>query len=525
MPRQEGLITLDTDASNFAIGAVLSQTQEDTERVIAYASRKLSRAEMNYCVSRRELLSIVYFVKYFRQYLLGVRFRIRTDHASLLWLRKIPEPIGQQARWLEILEEFDYFVEHRAGARHGNADGMSRIPCGKPRCCNEKCTKEVFAQPNVESEVCEETRRTSVETKFDNAPQMSVPDRTAGVFATTYCSTTAPPNSSSISQSIDEVVDASEDVTRRSFTDKEASATAAAFRTTEERRNRGLVSQASCNETKDGSCVLNVSETYEHAKVEVIESINLAAESERGDRHGDGRMVAELHDNQLKKRKIDEPPPHSRVSGTLDCGRVSLGVNGVVAVGKGNDSVCPSTVETVNAIPRLDSCLGRVGADGIVTVGEENGKVYPSTVNVSIAPECIVGPVGMVAVRVENCCVCLPTVYNGNTVSNANCEADRGEVNGPVVVGEENARVCLLTANAEKAVQNLDHDVGSLEDIGSVAAVAEKGIGSTAIADTNSAELIFSWLVTDCIPSSVADRPSFLLGSDVMSAEKKPTPI
>jgi RNase H-like domain found in reverse transcriptase len=135
MPRLDDLITLDTDASNFAIGAVLSQNQYGEERVIAYASRKLSRAEINYCTSRRELLAIVHFAKYFRQHLLGVRFRIRTDHASLLWLRRIPEPIGQQARWLEILEEFEYFVEHRPGVKHSNADSLSCIPCEKPRCC------------------------------------------------------------------------------------------------------------------------------------------------------------------------------------------------------------------------------------------------------------------------------------------------------------------------------------------------------------------------------------------------------
>jgi hypothetical protein len=47
----------------------------------------------------------------------------------------MPEPIGQQARWLEQLEEYNFVVLHRAGTRHGNADAMSRRPCDKPRCC------------------------------------------------------------------------------------------------------------------------------------------------------------------------------------------------------------------------------------------------------------------------------------------------------------------------------------------------------------------------------------------------------
>ena len=65
-------------------------------------------------------------VKKFRHYLLGRSFVIRTDHAALQWLRRTPEPIGQQARWLEILEEFDFQIQHRPGRQHCNADSLSR---------------------------------------------------------------------------------------------------------------------------------------------------------------------------------------------------------------------------------------------------------------------------------------------------------------------------------------------------------------------------------------------------------------
>ena len=126
---------LDTDASDGAIGAVLSQDYDGQERVVAYASRRLSKAELNYCVTRKELLAVVHFAKYFRHFLLGREFTVRTDHAALQWLRKMPQPIGQQARWLEILEEFTFRIEHRAGQRHGNADALSRRPCDRRRCC------------------------------------------------------------------------------------------------------------------------------------------------------------------------------------------------------------------------------------------------------------------------------------------------------------------------------------------------------------------------------------------------------
>ena len=134
MPNDTGEFILDTDACDKAIGAVLSQVQEGTERVIAYAGRSLDKREANYCVTRKELLSIVYSLRYFKQYLMGRNFRIRTDHAPLTWLRRTPEPVGQQARWLEIMEEYDFTVEHRPGIRHTNADALSSHPCSVKSC-------------------------------------------------------------------------------------------------------------------------------------------------------------------------------------------------------------------------------------------------------------------------------------------------------------------------------------------------------------------------------------------------------
>jgi hypothetical protein len=89
---------------------------------------------MNYCVTRRELLAIVYFLKYFRHYLLGRPF-VRTDHAALQWLRRTSEVTGQQVRWPNVIEEYEFTVMHRPGARHGNADAMSRRPCLRAECC------------------------------------------------------------------------------------------------------------------------------------------------------------------------------------------------------------------------------------------------------------------------------------------------------------------------------------------------------------------------------------------------------
>ena len=130
-PSPTSMFVIDTDASDFRIGAVLSQQQDGEERVIAYASRALSKAERHYCVTRKEMLAVVYFVKYFRPYHYGQQFLLRTDHGALRWLFNFKEPVGQVARWLQLLAEYNFSIEHRPGRQHNNADAMSKRPCNQ----------------------------------------------------------------------------------------------------------------------------------------------------------------------------------------------------------------------------------------------------------------------------------------------------------------------------------------------------------------------------------------------------------
>ena len=130
---------LDTDASDTGIGAVLSQLDDSgAERVVAYASRSLTRPERRYCVTRKELVAVTYFIQHFRPYLLVT---LKTDHGSLTWLSRFKEPEGQLARWLEKLQEYDFEIIHRPGKRHQNADALSRIPC--TQCGRESHSTEV----------------------------------------------------------------------------------------------------------------------------------------------------------------------------------------------------------------------------------------------------------------------------------------------------------------------------------------------------------------------------------------------
>jgi len=139
-PLNEGRYILDTDASGFAIGGVLSQEQPDEngvlqEKVISYGSRTLQPCERRYCTRRRELLAVVHFVKQFKPYLYGRESLIRTDHASLRFIKKLKDPNEQFSRWIETLEETLYTIEIRSGKLHANADGLSRLEsCGGRRC-------------------------------------------------------------------------------------------------------------------------------------------------------------------------------------------------------------------------------------------------------------------------------------------------------------------------------------------------------------------------------------------------------
>ena len=121
--------TVDTDASDSGIGGVLSQKNEQNrEQPVAYFSRTLSKPERRYAVTSKEMLAVVESLKHVRFYVLGRRFLVRTDHSALQWLRNFKTTVGQMARLLERLAEYDFEIVQRAGKNHANADGLSRIP-------------------------------------------------------------------------------------------------------------------------------------------------------------------------------------------------------------------------------------------------------------------------------------------------------------------------------------------------------------------------------------------------------------
>jgi hypothetical protein len=116
-------ILLVCDASGYAASCILSKTDQDGhEFVISYADYLFNKHEINYTISEKECLAVIFGIKHFRHYVHGTFFTIITDHSALLWLNSISDPIGRLARWAILLQEYRFKVVHRKGSSNCAAD-------------------------------------------------------------------------------------------------------------------------------------------------------------------------------------------------------------------------------------------------------------------------------------------------------------------------------------------------------------------------------------------------------------------
>jgi hypothetical protein len=127
-PRMDLPFTITTDASGFAIGAVLSQDHGNGQQPVAFMSRKMIAAERNYPTHEKELLAIVCALKEWRCYLHGAAHPISvvTDHRSLQYINSQQTLSSRQARWVEMLQEYDIKILYRPGTENHVADALSR---------------------------------------------------------------------------------------------------------------------------------------------------------------------------------------------------------------------------------------------------------------------------------------------------------------------------------------------------------------------------------------------------------------
>lgn len=126
-PSFEKPFVLRTDASAYALGAVLMQGENPTEeRPIEYASRLLTSAERNYHTTEREALAVVWALDKFRGYIEGAQTRVATDHQPLKWLLSLKTPSGRLARWAMKIQCYNLDIEYTPGRVNLVADTLSR---------------------------------------------------------------------------------------------------------------------------------------------------------------------------------------------------------------------------------------------------------------------------------------------------------------------------------------------------------------------------------------------------------------
>ncbi|GFT43526.1 retrovirus-related Pol polyprotein from transposon 297 [Trichonephila clavipes] len=120
-----------TDASNYALGAVLLQGEDKEEHPVEFASRLLNPAERNYSSTEREALAVVWAVNKFRGYTDGASITVASDHQALRWLMKLKSPTGRLARWALQLQSFNLNMEYIPGKSNVIADMLSRPACNE----------------------------------------------------------------------------------------------------------------------------------------------------------------------------------------------------------------------------------------------------------------------------------------------------------------------------------------------------------------------------------------------------------
>lgn len=126
-PNFKKTFCITTDASKIACGAVLSQEYDGKQLPVAYASRGFTKGEQNKSVIERELAAIHWALNYFRPYIFGTKFLVKSDHRPLSYLFSMKNPSSKLTRMRLDLEEYNFEIEYIKGTDNVCADALSRI--------------------------------------------------------------------------------------------------------------------------------------------------------------------------------------------------------------------------------------------------------------------------------------------------------------------------------------------------------------------------------------------------------------
>lgn len=119
--------TITVDASKYGTGAILSQSHNNHDLPIAYASKRFTKGESNKPTIEQELIAIHFGIKHFRPYVYGSQFIVKSDHRPLVYLFGLKDPSSKLTRIRLELEEYVFIVEHIRGKDNAGADALSRI--------------------------------------------------------------------------------------------------------------------------------------------------------------------------------------------------------------------------------------------------------------------------------------------------------------------------------------------------------------------------------------------------------------
>ena len=163
---------LETDALRLGLGVMLSQRQSDGKyHPVAFGSRALHEAEANYHSTKLEFLAMKWSIEHFQTYLLGCRFKVRTDNNPLMYFLTSPNMDAMKQRWINKLAKYDFSLEYQKGKNNTVANAFSRIK--KEQLSNEEADKLLKFVPMIPGD--ETAIKIFKEEEYDWKPESPTP--------------------------------------------------------------------------------------------------------------------------------------------------------------------------------------------------------------------------------------------------------------------------------------------------------------------------------------------------------------